>query len=67
MSDTTWFAGSVDVLHNLAQDLLSVEKTLTGGSYLMGLAFAMKAMFTLKSHGEQRSSMGASRRSLSFK
>ena len=60
MSDTTWFAGSVDVLHNLAQDLLSVEKTLTGASYLMGLAFAMKAMFTLKSHGEQRSSMGAS-------
>ena len=60
MSDTTWFSGSVDVLHNLAEDLISVEKMLTGASYLMGLAFAMKAMFTLKSHGEQRSSMGAS-------
>lgn len=54
------FSGSVDVLHNLASSLVSVEYMLTGASYLMGIAFAMKALFTMKSHGEQRSSMGAS-------
>ncbi len=60
MSAETWFSGSVNLLSNLAQSLLSVEKTLTGASYLMGIAFAMKAIITLKTHGEQRSSMGAS-------
>jgi intracellular multiplication protein IcmC len=55
-----WYSGSTNVLHNLAQSLLSVEKMLTGGAYLMGIAFALKAVMTLKSHGEQRSSMGAS-------
>lgn len=56
----TWYTGTTNVLHNLADSLLSVEKMLTGGAYLMGLAFALKAVMTLKSHGEQRSSMGAS-------
>ena len=60
MSEETWYSGSTDVLNNLAQSLQSVEKMLTGAAYLMGLAFALKAVMTLKSHGEQRSSMGAS-------
>ncbi|MEI6094029.1 MAG: type IV secretion protein IcmC [Gammaproteobacteria bacterium] len=56
----TWYSGSTAVLSNLANSLLSVEKMLTGASYLMGIAFALKAVMTLKSHGEQRSSGGAS-------
>lgn len=59
MSEETWYSGSVDVLNNLANNLLSVQKMLTGASYLMGLAFAIKAVVTLKIHGEQKSSMGA--------
>lgn len=55
-----WYSGTTAVLSNLADSLISVEKMLTGASYLMGLAFALKAVMTLKSHGEQRSSMGAS-------
>ena len=55
----TWYTGSTDVLVNIANSLLSVEKTITGASYLMGIAFGIKAVVTLKIHGEQRSSMGA--------
>ncbi|HVT62611.1 MAG TPA: type IV secretion protein IcmC [Legionellaceae bacterium] len=53
----SWYSGSENVLTNLANSLLPVEKMLTGGAYLMGLAFAIKAILTLKTHGEQRSSM----------
>lgn len=55
----TWYSGTTDVLINLANSLIPVEKTITGASYLMGLAFGIKAIVTLKIHGEQRSSMGA--------
>jgi len=52
-----WLSGQVNVLTNLANSLLPVEKMVTGGAYLMGIGFAVKAFFTLKSHGEQRSSL----------
>lgn len=55
MSDQ-WFSGELDVLTNLAKSLVQVEYLLTGAAYLMGIGFAMKAFFTLKTHGEQRSS-----------
>lgn len=61
MSDTNWYTdlytNSINVLTNLANSLLPVEKLLTAASYLMGIGFAIKAIFTLKTHGEQRSSM----------
>lgn len=56
MSDE-WYSGQLDVLNNLADSLVQVEYLVTGAAYLMGIGFAMKAFFTLKSHGEQRSSM----------
>ncbi|MDP3561462.1 MAG: type IV secretion protein IcmC [Legionellaceae bacterium] len=56
MSDS-WYSGEVDVLTNLANSLVPVEDLLTGAAYLMGIGFAIKAIFTLKTHGEQRSSM----------
>lgn len=52
-----WYSGQLDVLNNLADSLVEVEYLVTGAAYLMGIGFAMKAFFTLKSHGEQRSSM----------
>ncbi len=56
MADS-WYSGSENVLGNLAASMLPVEKMLTGAAYLMGLGFAIKAILTLKTHGEQRSSM----------
>jgi intracellular multiplication protein IcmC len=55
MSD--WYSGQVDVLTNLANSLVQVEYLVTGAAYLMGIGFAIKAFFTLKTHGEQRSSL----------
>ncbi|MDP3705631.1 MAG: type IV secretion protein IcmC [Legionellaceae bacterium] len=49
--------GNVDILTNLANSLVPVEKLVTAAAYLMGIGFAIKAVFTLKSHGEQRSSL----------
>ncbi len=61
MSDTNWYTDlytdSVSILTNLANSLIPVEKLLTASSYLMGIGFAIKAVLTLKSHGEQRSSL----------
>ncbi|MCX7091311.1 MAG: type IV secretion protein IcmC [Legionellales bacterium] len=54
----TWYSGATNVLVNLANNLISVEYMLTGASYLMGIAFGIKAIVAMKIHGEQRSSMG---------
>lgn len=56
MSDK-WYSGQLDVLTNLANSLVDVEYLVTGAAYLMGIGFAFKAFFTLKTHGEQRSSL----------
>lgn len=56
MSDA-WYSGDIDVLTNIANSLIQVEYLVTGAAYLMGIGFAIKAFFTLKSHGEQRSSL----------
>ncbi len=57
MSEEAWYSGTEDIMSNLAASMMPVEKMLTGAAYLMGLAFAIKAVMTLKTHGEQRSSM----------
>lgn len=57
MSDSSWISGQVDVLSNLAQSLLPVERLVTGAAYVIGLSFALKALLTLKSHAENRSQM----------
>ncbi|MDF1758675.1 MAG: type IV secretion protein IcmC [Legionellaceae bacterium] len=56
MADS-WYSGDVDLLTNLANSLVQVEYLVTGAAYLMGIGFAIKAFFTLKTHGEQRSSL----------
>lgn len=50
----------VSVLTNLAASMVSVEKLVTGTAYLIGLAFAMKALHSLKVFGESRTMMSSS-------
>lgn len=58
MSDSSdWYTSAESMMTNLATSLVPVEKMLTGAAYLIGIAFAIKAVMTLKSHGEQRSSI----------
>ena len=52
MADTT------DVFINLANSLIPVENLLRGAAYLIGIAFAIKALMVLKSHSESRSQSG---------
>jgi len=48
------------ILTNIANSLAPVQKLITGGAYLMGISFAIKALLALKSHGESKSSMSSS-------
>lgn len=61
MSDSSWYSDlytdSVDMLAHIANSLIPVERLVTAAAYLMGIGFAIKAIFTLKTHGEQRSSL----------
>lgn len=54
---TSWLSSQTNVLTNLAQSLIPVENLVTGAAYLIGIGFAFKALFTLKTHGEQKSSL----------
>ncbi|MFA5959473.1 MAG: type IV secretion protein IcmC [Tatlockia sp.] len=52
-----WVSGQVDILNNIASNLLSVQRLVTGSAYIIGILFAIKAIYTLKSYGESRSMM----------
>ncbi len=49
----------VDILKNIAQNLEPFERLLTGGAYVIGIAFAFKAIYTLKVYGEARTMMSS--------
>lgn len=46
-------------LPNLAQSVDQVYKMVTGAAYLMGIAFAFKALYSLKVYGELRTMMAS--------
>ena len=46
---------SADILTNIANSLLPVQSLITGGAYMMGIGFAMKALMALKHNSEARS------------
>lgn len=52
--------GQVDIITNVAASMESVEKLVTGAAYLIGMTFAMKAIYSLKVYGEARSMMAQS-------
>ena len=49
-----WITSQADILGNIANNLVPVEKMLTGGAYILGIVFAFKALHTLKQHGENK-------------
>lgn len=54
MADT-----SETVLVNLANSLLPVQNLITGAAYVVGIAFALKAIYSLKVYGEARTMMSS--------
>ena len=52
-----WASSQVDMLTNIANSMESVQHLISGAAYLMGLAFAFKALMSLKELGESRSMM----------
>lgn len=48
---------SADILTNIANNLGPVQNLLRGASFLIGLSFAFKAIYTLKVYGEARTMM----------
>lgn len=55
MSNTT---GQIDVLTNIANSLIPVEKLITGAAYLIGIILIMKGIVVLKTHSESRGHSG---------
>lgn len=54
---TNWATQNVDVLRNLATNLLPVQTLIKGAAYILGLVFAFKALYSLKTYGEARTMM----------
>lgn len=59
-----WFVTQANVLNNIASNLLPVERLITGAAYLIGLAFAFKAIYSLKAYGESKSMMSSNNANL---
>ena len=53
------FKWNVDILNNIATNLLPVEKLITGAAYLIGISLAFKAIYSLKVYGEARTMMSS--------
>lgn len=54
-----WMTNQAQILQNIAQTLEPVERMLTGAAYVMGIAFAFKAIYSLKIYGEMRTMMSS--------
>lgn len=54
-----WIASQADILNNIANSLVPVQRLITGFAYLMGCAFIFKAIYSLKTYGEARTMMSS--------
>jgi len=61
---TCWISSQVDILTNIASNMQSVERLVSGAAYLMGIGFAIKALMSLKELGESKSAMSAGKSSI---
>jgi intracellular multiplication protein IcmC len=52
-----WISSQIDILTNVANNLLPVEHLITGAAYLIGCSLLFKAIYSLKTYGESRSMM----------
>jgi intracellular multiplication protein IcmC len=48
-----------NILNNIANNLIPVQRLITGAAYLMGCAFLFKAIYSLKMYGESRTMMSS--------
>ena len=55
-----WISEHSEVIRNIANNLIPVQRLVTGAAYLIGLAFAFKAIYSLKIYGESRAMMSSS-------
>lgn len=58
-----WISAQVDILTNIASNMESVERLVSGAAYLIGIVFAIKALLSLKELGETRSAQSSSGKS----
>ncbi|KTD05941.1 IcmC (DotE) [Legionella gratiana] len=58
-SVSCWISSQVNILANVANNLIPVERLITGGAYLIGCAFLFKAIYSLKVYGEARTMMSS--------
>lgn len=56
---SNWISGQADILINIASNLVPVQRLVTGAAYLLGIGFAFKAIFALKTLGESRTMMSS--------
>ncbi len=54
-----WLASQANILNNVANSMPGVELLVTGAAYLIGLLFVFKAITSLRSYGESRTSMSS--------
>ncbi|WP_419420338.1 type IV secretion protein IcmC [Legionella sp. D16C41] len=56
-SVTNWITSNADIIVNIAKSLIPIERLVTGAAYVIGVSFAFKAIYSLKSYGEARTMM----------
>lgn len=49
----------VNILLNIANDIVPLQNLITGLAYLIGISFMVKALYSLKVYGEARSMMSS--------
>lgn len=54
-----WVNSQANILANIASTIPSIQRLLTGAAYLIGIAFAFKAIYSLKVYGEARTMMSS--------
>jgi intracellular multiplication protein IcmC len=57
-------AQNITILKNIAENLIPVQKLITGAAYLLGLGFFIKAVMSMKALGESRTMMSQTHGSL---
>jgi intracellular multiplication protein IcmC len=56
---TCWILAQANILTNVANNLIPVQRLITGSAYLIGCAFLFKAIYSLKIYGEARTMMSS--------
>lgn len=54
-----WSSSTVNILLNIANDIIPLQNLISGLAYLIGVTFIVKALYSLKVYGEARSMMSS--------